>query len=72
MAKKDELIKAAIGELGINKPIMATKMVGGRLDLYLYGGEVVSYQPTASKKKPAVKTEAAKKSTSASNKSTSK
>lgn len=43
--EKEELTKKAIEELGIDKPIMATRMVGGKLELFLYGGEVASYQP---------------------------
>ena len=38
-----ELTKQAISELGIDKPIMATRMVGHDLELHLYGGEVVKY-----------------------------
>jgi hypothetical protein len=40
-------LKAIVKELNISVPIMATKMVGGKLMLYLYGGEVVEYQPVA-------------------------
>ena len=40
-----ELTEKAISELGIDKPIMATRMVGNRLELHLYGGEVVNYSP---------------------------
>ena len=40
-----ELTQKAIEELGIDRPIMATRMVGNKLELYLYGGEVASYQP---------------------------
>lgn len=41
--KKDEqaLIKTAVEELGIDKPIMRSRVVGGRVELYLYGGDVV-------------------------------
>ena len=53
---EEELTQKAIEELGIDKPIMATRMVGGKLELFLYGGDVVSYQPptTASKIKKRV------------------
>jgi hypothetical protein len=71
MTEKEELIKKAVAELGINKPVMASKMIGNRLELYLYGGEVVSYTTTASKKKSAAKDTAGKK-TSTRKKSTSK
>ena len=34
-----ELRKKAIQELGIDRPITATRLVGDRLELYLYGGD---------------------------------
>jgi hypothetical protein len=43
MANED--IKQAVKELGINVPVMATRMVGNRLELYLYGGRVVFWEP---------------------------
>ena len=36
-------VKRAVGELGIDRPIMATRVVGGRIELHLYGGDVVEY-----------------------------
>jgi len=45
--EKQDLIKKAINELGIDVPVMATRMVGGRLELHLYGGAVVKYETGA-------------------------
>lgn len=39
----EELIKQAVKELGIDKPIMRHKVVGDRLELYLYGGQTLTY-----------------------------
>lgn len=38
-----EDLKKIAKEMGIDKPILATKVVGNRLELYLYGGDVVQY-----------------------------
>jgi hypothetical protein len=35
----DELRKKAIQELGIDRPVSRTRLVGSRLELYLYGGD---------------------------------
>lgn len=35
----------AIKDLGINVPIYTTRVVGGRLELSLYGGDVVYWPP---------------------------
>ena len=39
-------LKEMVQELGIDKPVMATRVVGNRVELYLYGGEVLNYPPT--------------------------
>lgn len=41
--EKQKLIKAAIKELGIDKPIMSHRVVGNRIELHLYGGDTVIY-----------------------------
>lgn len=41
----EEQIKKAVSELGINVPVMASRMVGNRLELYLYGGSIVTWEP---------------------------
>lgn len=40
----DALIAKAVKEFGIDVPVMATRMVGTRLELHLYGGGVKVYQ----------------------------
>jgi Rho termination factor, N-terminal domain len=40
-----KLIFRAVRELGIDVPIMKTRVVGNRLELYLYGGRMVVYPP---------------------------
>lgn len=39
-------LKKVCEEMGIDVPVMATRMVGDRLELHLYGGVVVRYPPT--------------------------
>ena len=46
-----ETIAQALRELGINKPFYTARVVGGRLELILYGGEVVYWPAAASKAK---------------------
>lgn len=41
----DNLIKQAIEELGIDKPVMTSRVVGDRVELTLYGGERITYAP---------------------------
>jgi hypothetical protein len=38
-------IARALDELGIDKPYYVCRVVGGRLELTLYGGEVVYWPP---------------------------
>ena len=38
-------IKRALRELGINRPYYRARVVGGRLELCLYGGDVVFWPP---------------------------
>ena len=55
---EDKIIKDAIKKHKIDVPIMDHKLVGNRMELYLYGGGVIKYMvPAASKprKKPASK-----------------
>lgn len=40
-----EDVQKAVSEIGINVPVMASRMVGNRLELYLYGGSIVSWEP---------------------------
>jgi hypothetical protein len=43
MAEIDDhtaLIKQAVDELGVDKPIMSYRVVGNRVELYLLGGDV--------------------------------
>jgi hypothetical protein len=42
---ESKLIQEAAHELGIDVPIMSTRIVGNRLELYLYGGQVRVYTP---------------------------
>lgn len=42
--EENELIQRAIRQLGIDVPVLATRVVGNRLELYLYGGRVEVYQ----------------------------
>lgn len=37
--------KKALAELGINKPFYTCRVVGGRLEFALYGGELVTWPP---------------------------
>ena len=41
-------IKRALEELGINRPYYRARVVGGRLELCLYGGDVVFWPAAAS------------------------
>ena len=47
-------MKQIAEELGIDVPIMSSKVVGNRVELYLYGGQVLNYPPVDDKKVPAV------------------
>ena len=38
-------IRQALDELGIDKPYFECKVVGGRIELTLYGGDVVIWPP---------------------------
>ena len=40
-------IKRALRDLGINKPYYAVRVVGGRLELRLYGGDVALWPAAA-------------------------
>jgi len=40
----DKLIKAAIKAHNVNVPIMKTRLVGNRLEMYLYGGRMITYE----------------------------
>ena len=53
----DDQVKKAVEELEIDVPVQAVRMVGNRLELYLYGGQVVSWTAPAAarKRKPAQK-----------------
>ena len=41
-------IRQALDELGIDKPYFECKVVGSRLELTLYGGDVVYWPPNTS------------------------
>lgn len=41
--EEQELIKKAIKELGIDKPVMSHRVVGGTVELHLYGGDTMIY-----------------------------
>ena len=43
-----ETIRQALEDLGIDKPYMSCRVVGGRLELTLYGGDVVLWPPNTS------------------------
>ena len=38
-----ETIRQALDELGIDRPYTVARVVGGRLELTLYGGDVVTW-----------------------------
>lgn len=40
-----ETIRQALEELGIDRPYFQCRVVGGRLELTLYGGDVVYWPP---------------------------
>ena len=40
-----ETVRQALDELGIDRPVMLTRVVGGRIELTLYGGDVVIWPP---------------------------
>ena len=42
-------IRQALEELGINRPYYTCRVVGGRLELVLYGGDVVTWPQPAPK-----------------------
>ena len=41
----EETIRQALDELGIDRPYMGARVVGSRLELTLYGGDVVTWPP---------------------------
>ena len=47
----DATIKKALADLGIDRPCMACRVVGARLELTLYGGDVVTWPPQATRRK---------------------
>ncbi|HSF80929.1 MAG TPA: hypothetical protein VLA49_06825 [Anaerolineales bacterium] len=51
-----ELLELAIPELGIDKPILAARLKGNSLELFLYGGEQRVYSLPAADEKPKNKT----------------
>lgn len=44
-----DTIRQALEDLGIDRPYYKTRVVGGRLELTLYGGDVVYWPPTATR-----------------------
>ena len=42
----DDTIRKALDELGIDRPYTTVRVVGNRLELALYGGDVVTWPPT--------------------------
>ena len=46
-----DTIRQALDDLGINRPYYSCRVVGNRLELTLYGGDVVTWPPA-----PATKT----------------
>jgi hypothetical protein len=45
--QKSVVIRLAAEELGFDRPVQAVRMVGGRFELVLLGGEVVEWVPPA-------------------------
>ena len=45
-----ETIRQALDELGIDRPYLACRVVGNRLELTLYGGDVVTWPPPRSRR----------------------
>jgi len=44
MDKKEKMIKQAIKAHNVDVPILRTRLVGNRLEMYLYGGQVITYE----------------------------
>ena len=44
-APDGSLLQQAIRELGIDRPILMSRLVGNRLELTLYGGDLVYWPP---------------------------
>ena len=45
-------VEQAVKALGIDVPVMACRMVGDRMELHLYGGQVVFYPQEANRPDP--------------------
>lgn len=46
-----ETIRQALDELGINRPFYTCRVVGNRLELALYGGDLVYWPPKPAPKR---------------------
>jgi hypothetical protein len=46
-----DTVRQALDELGINRPYYCCRVVGSRLELTLYGGDVVYWPPKATRKR---------------------
>ena len=46
-----ETIRQALEDLNIDRPYMACRVVGNRLELTLYGGDVVFWPPKATRRR---------------------
>ena len=53
---KDDLLIKAIKNLNIDVPVMASRVVGDRIELYLYGGCLVTYPEDAPASTPKTET----------------
>lgn len=47
-----DTIRQALDDLGIDRPYYIARFVGSRLELVLYGGDVVTWPPETGRKKP--------------------
>lgn len=47
----DATIRQALEELGIDRPYLSCRVVGNRLELSLYGGDVVTWPPPRTRRR---------------------
>ncbi len=47
-----DTIHQALDELGENRPFYSCRVVGNRLEFAMYGGDVITWPPTAGKSSP--------------------
>jgi len=45
----EELLAQALAELAIDRPVLTSRLVGNRLELTLYGGDLIYWPPAEPK-----------------------